>query len=487
MALSFDNRYVQLPGRFYERVLPTPVSGPRWLARNHDLGRELGLDDEAFASEATLKALAGNGLLPGSEPIALAYAGHQFGGFVPRLGDGRAILLGEVRGPSGARVDVQLKGAGPTPFSRGGDGRAALGPVLREFLVSEAMHALGVPTTRALAAVATGERVYRDRALAGAVLTRVATSHLRVGTFAYFAARRDDDALARLVDLGLERHAPAARHGDGPAALRLFDAVLEGQAKLIAAWMSFGFVHGVMNTDNCAISGETLDYGPCAFLDDYIPSRHFSAIDHQGRYRYENQPRIGSWNLARFAETLLPLVGEGDEAVKALQPRLEQFSTRFEDHFTRRLATKLGLTGVDDALVDLASELLAMMTDGRSDFTLTFRALYEHAAGLGAGLSAHFADAPRFEAWQRRWRAAFDNDAAPRAERVEAMRRANPRFIARNHRVEEALSHAEEGNLGPFERLAAVLARPFDDQPEHDDLAAPPGSEQDEHRTFCGT
>ncbi len=487
MPLHFDNTYARLPAPFFARVNPTAVSSPAWLAVNPELGALLGLTADELPSPELLAVLAGNAVAPGSEPIALAYAGHQFGNFVPRLGDGRAILLGEVVGTDGVRRDVQLKGSGPTPFSRGGDGRAAIGPVLREFLVSEAMHALGVPTTRSLAAVATGERVYREDVLPGAVLTRIATSHLRVGTFQYFAARQDRDALDALVRYAIARHHPQLAESPTPA-LSLFDAVCDAQRALVARWLSVGFVHGVMNTDNCAISGETIDYGPCAFLDAYEPARHFSSIDRNGRYAWSQQPRIVRWNLARLAETLIPLLGDDDAStVKMLEARLGTFAERFEETWSATLRAKFGLVDAQEGDAALAQEFLAQMAADHADFTQTFRALTHMAAGADDGVRAHFTDRARITTWLAAWRTRLEREPSDRDVIVARMRRANPAIIPRNHRVEEALSAAQRGDLGPFERLRAALARPFDDDAASADLTTPPGEEQWGYRTFCGT
>ncbi len=485
MPLEFDNTYARLPEHFYERIAPTKVPHPRWLAVNTRLGASLGLDDRELRSEELLSALAGNSLLPGSEPIALAYAGHQFGGFVPKLGDGRAVLLGEVIGVDGVRRDIQLKGSGPTSFSRRGDGRAALGPVLREFIVSEAMFALGVPTTQSLAAVLTGQPVIRETILPGAVLTRVASSHLRVGTFEYFGRRGDADALRTLTDYALRRHYPERVQDESPP-LALLDAVMTQQAKLIARWMNLGFVHGVMNTDNCSIPGETIDYGPCAFLDVYDPSRTFSSIDHGGRYAFGNQPRIGLWNMARLAEALLPLLGEvSPRTIERLESQLTDFEARFEEHRGAGLCAKLGLAHLPEN-VELGERLLRSMHDARVDFTLAFRRLTELAGDRPDGFTELFADQP-VTAWVLEWRQRIALEGGFSPERVLAMQRNNPAFIARNHLVEQAIAAATEGELGPFERLRTCLLRPYDDQPEFTDLGLPPGEEQWEYRTFCGT
>src|SRR4051794_29403919 len=376
----FDNTYTQLPDRFFARVEPTPVTAPRLIRLNRDLASHLGLDPEWLASPEGIETLAGKRVPEAAEPIALAYAGHQFGHFVPQFGDGRAILLGEVVDHDGRRRDIQLKGSGPTPFSRRGDGRAALGPVLREYIVSEAMAALGIPTTRALAAVLTGETVMRERPLAGGVLTRVASSHLRVGTFQYFAARKDLEALRILTDYAIDRHYPHLRQADDPA-LAFFDAVITALAELVARWMLVGFIHGVLNTDNTSIAGETIDYGPCAFMDAYHPDKVFSSIDQFGRYAFSNQPGVIKWNLARFAETLLPLIADGgDKAVEAANASMARFNDHYEIAYVTGLRRNLGLTLEAEGDLELGAELLARMAENQADFTLTFRTLGEAAA-----------------------------------------------------------------------------------------------------------
>jgi serine/tyrosine/threonine adenylyltransferase len=488
--LSFDNSYARLPERFYARVSPTRVGNPRVVRVNRPLAELLGASPEALASSSGASVLTGNDIPAGAEPIALAYAGHQFGGFVPQLGDGRAILLGEVIGTDGRRRDIQLKGAGRTPFSRGGDGRAALGPVLREYLVSEAMAALGIPTTRALAVATTGEHVQREEPLPGAILTRVAASHLRVGTFQFFAVRRDREALRALTAHALARHYPAAA-GTGNDALALLECAIEAQASLVAGWLGVGFVHGVMNTDNTAISGETLDYGPCAFLDGYDPQARFSSIDHGGRYAFGNQPAIAGWNMARFAETLLGLIAEDeDEAVRLATERLERFPALFEAAHLRVLRAKLGLVGEEPDDRALAQDLLDRLAEYHVDYTSFFRRLCASAAqpSADADVLALFEDPDAFRTWAESWRQRLARDRLSPDARAAAMRRANPAFIPRNHRVEEAIEAAvRRGDFGPFELLADVLARPYDDQPDHADLAAPPGPEQRVYRTFCGT
>jgi uncharacterized protein YdiU (UPF0061 family) len=498
--LAFDNSYARLPDRFYARVAPTKVSDPRVVKINRPLADLLGASADQLSSSMGAALLVGNEIPSGAEPLALAYAGHQFGGFVPQLGDGRAILLGEVVGRDGLRRDIQLKGSGRTPFSRGGDGRAALGPVLREYVVSEAMAALGIPTTRALAVATTGERVMRDEVLPGAILTRVAASHLRVGTFEFFAARDDRDALVALTAHALARHYPNAV-GSGNDALALLQCVIDAQASLVALWLGVGFVHGVMNTDNTAISGETLDYGPCAFLDEYDPSKKFSSIDHGGRYAFANQPRIAQWNMARLAEALLGLISDDeDEAFRLAKDSLGRFPTRFEAAHLRVLRAKLGLVRADSAAppqpdVDnadraLAQDLLDRLAENHVDYTLFFRRLCASAAdsAADADILPMFDDPDAFRSWAETWRQRLGADPIAPDARAQAMRRSNPAFIPRNHRVEEVIEAAvRRGDFKPFEVLVDVLARPFDDQPEYAHLADPPGPEYRVYQTFCGT
>jgi serine/tyrosine/threonine adenylyltransferase len=488
MAIAFDNTYAKLPDRFFARVRPTPVKNPTLLAVNSELADLLAIDRDELASPDGLAMLAGNRIAEGSEPIALAYAGHQFGGFVPQLGDGRAILLGEVVGAQGKRYDVQLKGSGPTPFSRGGDGRAALGPVLREYVVSEAMAALGVPTTRALAAVTTGEVVAREKLLPGAILTRIAASHMRIGTFQYFAARKDHEALQKLTEYALARHYPEVAKPDG-SALALLESVMTAQINLVATWLSVGFVHGVMNTDNMSISGETIDYGPCAFLDSYHPGRTFSSIDRGGRYAYANQPRIALWNLSRLAETLISQVHEDTEKAAAiLTERLETFPERFEIAYGRRMRAKLGLALEIEGDLELAQGLLERMAVAKVDYTNCFRRLVDVAAGNEEStLLELFADPGLMKDWLGLWRSRLEQEKVSRDERVAAMRQANPAFVPRNHRIEEMIAAATNGDLRPFERLVRVFSRPYEDQPDAVDLTLPPGDEQWSYKTFCGT
>jgi serine/tyrosine/threonine adenylyltransferase len=493
MRLGFEHSYAALPARFYERVAPAVVADPKLVIFNRPLAVELGLEVEVAEREAA-RLFSGNQLPEDASPIAMAYAGHQFGGFVPRLGDGRAILLGEVRGRDGVLRDIQLKGAGLTPFSRSGDGRAALGPMLREYIISEAMHALGVPTTRSLAVVTTGERVFREDVLAGAVLTRVAASHVRVGTFQYFAARGDQESLRELLNYVIARHYPLAHDADVPA-LALLRAVAERQAALIADWMRVGFIHGVMNTDNMAISGETIDYGPCAFMDKYDPKTVFSSIDHAGRYAYANQPGIAQWNVARLAETLLPLIDPDiDKAVGLATEVVESFTPQFDMHFLEAMRRKIGLATADEGDAELINRLLATMHNGGADFTLTFRrlALEAEAPAPGprgqAGLSELFAADSAIGEWLREWRQRLANDPQSAAERAAAMRGVNPAFIPRNHRVEAALSAASDsGNYEPFQQLLGILRQPYADQPEHAEYGQPPEPSEHVFKTFCGT
>src|SRR6266571_4246879 len=446
---SFDNSYARLPDRFFARLRPTPVAAPRLIQLNNKLAWHLELDPGKLAAPEGVEILAGNRVPETGEPLAMAYAGHQFGTFVPQLGDGRAILLGEVIDRDGARHDIQLKGAGPTPFSRRGDGRAALGPVLREYIVSEAMAALGIPTSRALAAVTTGEPVWRETPLPGAVLTRVASSHIRVGTFEFFAAQGDLDAIRRLADHVIARHYPEAV--DAANRYRtLLDLVISRQAALIAKWLLVGFIHGVMNTDNMSIAGETIDYGPCAFMDVYHPRAVYSSIDQIGRYAYGNQPDIAQWNLICLAETLLPLLAEDkDAAVKEAQEAIDAFANG-------------------------------------ADFTLIFRRLCDAAASPDgeAGVRSLFTDPSSFDDWAARWRHRLAEEGGEANERRAAMRAANPAFIPRNHLVEEAISAAvNDGDFPPFESLLTVLSMPYEDQPAFGRYVDPPRPDQVVHQT----
>ncbi len=480
--MRFDNSYARLPDRFYTRTPPVAVAAPRMLKFNQRLADELGLD--APADELTrAKIFTGNLIPEGAEPLALAYAGHQFGHFNPQLGDGRAVLLGEIVTADGRRRDMQLKGSGRTPFSRGGDGRAAFGPVLREYLVSEAMHALGVPTTRSLAAAATGENVYREAPLPGAVLTRMAASHLRIGTFQYFAARGDGEAIRLLVDYAIDRHYPHLKGADNPA-LALYKAVVSAQAKLVAKWLSIGFIHGVMNTDNCSISGETIDYGPCAFVDAYDHMTVFSSIDAQGRYAYANQPPIAQWNLARLAETLIGVIDEDkDRAITQATERLESFMPQFRVQWTHLMRQKLGLFMEEDGDTELASNLFNAMHASKADFTLTFRTL---PAQLDASAQEQ-EDPAEMKEWFAAWRARHARETRSPQERSALMDASNPVFIPRNHRVEHALALATKGDFEAYDRLLEAVSNPFDARKDFIDLAEPPKPEERVLQTFCGT
>jgi uncharacterized protein YdiU (UPF0061 family) len=490
MIFPFDNTYARLPERFFARVAPTPVKAPRLVRVNASLATQLGLDPEWLASEEGVAVLAGNHVAPMAEPIATAYAGHQFGNFVPQLGDGRAILLGEIVDHAGGRRDIQLKGAGRTPFSRRGDGRAALGPVLREYVVSEAMAALGIPTTRALAAVVTGEMVRRETWLPGAILTRVASSHIRVGTFQFFASHGDVEGLRMLADFVIARHYPDAAQTEQPYRA-LLDAVIRAQASLIAEWMLIGFIHGVMNTDNMAISGETIDYGPCAFMDAYDPQAVFSAIDEYGRYAYGRQPAIGQWNLIRLAECLLPLLADDtDTAVASAQESLEAYTSWFDQAYEERLRRKLGLFAAREGDAELGRDLLEVMRENGADFTLTFRRLSEVQYGTAddGAVQCLFADQLTYDAWAVRWRQRLEQEPTDAATRGSAMLAVNPAYIPRNHRVEAVIRAAiDDNDFAPFEELVTVLQKPFDAQPTFAQYADPPGEHERVLQTFCGT
>jgi len=490
-VLALQNTYARLPGRFYARIAPTPVRRPTLIRFNHALAAELGLDARALTSPAGIQVLAGNQVPAGAEPLAMAYAGHQFGHFVPSLGDGRAVLLGEVIDREGVRRDIQLKGAGRTPFSRDGDGRAVLGPVLREYVLSEAMHGLGVPTTRALAMVATGEPVYRERIEPGAILTRVAASHVRVGSFEYFARRGDVDAVRCLADYVIQRHYPDCAAADNPYRA-LLEAVAQRQGALIARWLLVGFIHGVMNTDNIAVSGETIDYGPCAFMDTLRLSQVYSSIDHFGRYAYDQQPRIGHWNLTRLADCLMPQPGLTEEsAQEAAGSALDTYARSFENSWRAGLAAKIGITEPRDGDEDLGLELLGCMGRHGADFTNTFRRLSELETadpGPDGPVRELFREPEAFDAWARDWRARLQQAPGGDAERRERMRSVNPAYIPRNHRVQQAIEAAtDEGDLKPLERLLRVVSRPYEDHPGLEEHANPPKPEEEVHQTFCGT
>ena len=487
---AFRHSYAALPERFFARQAPVRWPSPRLIKLNEALAAELGLDRAAIEAHGPAELFSGARPPEGAQPIAMAYAGHQFGNFVPQLGDGRAILMGEVIDAQGRRRDIQWKGSGPTPFSRNGDGRAALGPALREYLISEAMHGLGVPTTRALAVATTGETVYRDEALPGAVFTRVAASHIRVGTFQYFAARGDDEALRQLVDHVVDRHDPDLRGAANPA-LALLERIVERQASLIAQWMHIGFIHGVMNTDNMTVSGETIDFGPCAFMDAYDAGTVFSSIDRGGRYAYGQQPRIGQWNLTRLAEAMLPLIdADENRAVEVATAAIVRYGDLFQGFWLKGLRAKLGLRTARDEDQELARAWLAAMQAGGADFTLSFRRLCDAAQG-GEGVAALrdlFADPAPLDAWLPRWRARLAEEAGEPSSRAEAMRRVNPAAIPRNHLVEAALEAAvRRSDFAPFHAMNAALADPFAAALETSPFAEPPPPEQRVYATFCGT
>lgn len=477
MTIAFDNSYARLPERFFSAQPPTPVADPALISVNDGLAAELGLDADWLRSPDGIAMLAGNAVPDGATPLAQAYAGHQFGGWVPQLGDGRAVLIGEVIDRKGLRRDIQLKGSGPTPFSRRGDGRAGLGPVLREYIVSEAMHALGIPSTRALAAVTTGEPVLRERPVPGAVLTRVASSHIRVGTFQYFAARDDSEALQLLADHARKRHYPDA---EGP--LGFLKAVITAQAQLVARWLGVGFIHGVMNTDNMAVSGETIDYGPCAFMDRYHPAKVFSSIDQFGRYAFNKQPDMAAWNLAQLASALLPLIDpDEDRAIEIATDAVNDFAPQFRAAWLDVFRPKIGLSNAEDGDAELIHTLMDRMAATGADFTNTFRALSTDKA------RDQFTDPAAFDQWKAPWQERLSRDPISEPERDTLLKSANPAVIPRNHRVEEAISNAESGNYKAFQKLLKVTENPFEDGPLTAEYARPPSQEEEVHRTFCGT
>lgn len=486
----FDNSYARLPDPFFKACDPSTVAAPTLIRFNQLLAAELGYQGDVNDVELLAQIFSGNKLLDGSQPIATAYAGHQFGGFNPRLGDGRAVLLGEVVAADGGRRDIQLKGAGRTPFSRGGDGRSPLGPVLREYLVSEAMYALGVPSTRALAAVTTGESVYRDKALPGAILTRVAASHIRVGTFQFFAAQRDIDSLRTLADYVIERHFPEAAAGAQPY-LDLLQQVVHRQAELIAHWMSLGFIHGVMNTDNVLVSGETIDYGPCAFMDRFHPETVFSSIDSGGRYAYQMQPAVGQWNMARLAETLLPLIAaDQDQAVEQATAVIGGFVGSYDAAWLRHFRAKLGLRKQQPEDQQLIEDLLGLMAGQAVDFTLLFRSLQDAvlAPQQAVKTMALFQDASAWQGWASRWSQRLEAEAQSPDKIAAFMQGINPAVIPRNHRIEQAIQAASERqDFSDFHRLNRVLAKPFQVSDEDARWMGPPEPSEQVCTTFCGT
>ncbi|KFE34553.1 protein adenylyltransferase SelO [Thioclava atlantica] len=476
MTIPFDNSYARLPERFFARQSPEPVKAPELIVLNRDLAGRLGLDPDWLAGPEGVAMLSGNAMPEGAEPIAQAYAGHQFGGFVPRLGDGRAVLLGEVVAPDGARFDLQLKGAGRTAFSRGrSDGRAWLGPVLREYVLSEAMAALGLPTTRALAALRTGEVVARDAmGRPGAILARVAASHIRVGTFQYFAARDDLDGLRTLLKELKTRHYPECE-----TPLDLLEAVVAAQARLVAGWMSVGFIHGVMNTDNMALSGETIDYGPCAFMDSYHPGRVFSSIDQFGRYAYARQPQIAVWNLAQFATCLLPLMGEREAAIEAASAAVDGFIVQYQREWLRRMGRKIGIAEAGEDDLPLIEDLLNRMATEQADFTRVFSALRRDPQSA----RDEFTEPLAFDLWHGDWQGRIAREADP----ASVMARTNPLRIARNHQVEAMIAAALDGDDAPLHRLLEALVDPYEEDARFTAYEAAPRPDERVMRTFCGT
>jgi uncharacterized protein YdiU (UPF0061 family) len=479
---NFDNTYARLPELFYARLNPVPVREPRLAVLNRSLAQSLGLNLESLAAEDGISVLSGNRIPEGAEPLAQAYAGHQFGYFT-MLGDGRAILLGEHVTPAGERFDIQLKGSGRTPFSRLGDGRAALGPMLREYIISESMHALGIPTSRSLAVVTTGEPVFRETALPGAILTRVSSSHIRVGTFEYVARRAGREGVQILADYTLGRHYPDLLSAEKPY-LSLLEAVMERQASLVARWMSVGFIHGVMNTDNMALSGETIDYGPCAFMDSYDPATVFSSIDQAGRYAFNNQPHMAQWNLTRFAETLLPLLhSDQAAALRLAEGAIASFPERFRRHWLSAMRAKLGLFTEEAEDHSLAEDLLNCMHRNGADYTNTFRSLAQ-----GVQSDVPLPGDAAFAEWVTRWQARLARQPQSKESAAQLMLSHNPAVIPRNHRVEEALEAAvERGDFAPMNRLLDVLSKPYDDPPEPDVYHLPPAPSERVYQTFCGT
>ncbi|MGV7221516.1 MAG: protein adenylyltransferase SelO [Nitrospinales bacterium] len=487
---NFDNSYARSFEGFFVPCKAAPATAPKLLQFNHELAEELGLDPAALNSDAGVAIFSGNVSPDGAEPLAQAYAGHQFGGFAPQLGDGRALLLGEVIDTNKKRRDIQLKGSGPTPFSRGGDGRAALGPVLREYLIGESMHVLGVPTTRALAAVTTGDAVYREQLipLPGAVLTRVAASHIRVGTFQFFAARGGEDKVRQLADYCIARHYPESTDAENQY-LAFFEAVSDAQAALVARWMNIGFIHGVMNTDNMTISGETIDYGPCAFMDTYDPETVFSSIDRNGRYAYGNQPAILPWNLMRLAETLVPLVDpDKDKATELLTESIKNIQPLYEKYWLTGMRAKIGLTTEDSGDLALVNDLLWVMQDGQADFTLFFRRLSQAVRGDSDAVRNLLEQDGAYDVWAKRWHKRLEQDGGEAETTAQAMDKVNPMYIPRNYKVEEALSAAvATEDMKPFKDLLSVLSHPYDEDPGNVAYTQPAPETDRPYKTFCGT
>ena len=485
--VNFDNSYSRLPKNFFEKINPESVKDPKLIVFNHDLGNKLGIENTG-SKETLSKVFSGNLLPDGSEPIALAYAGHQFGNFVPQLGDGRAVLIGEIINQEQGRFDIQLKGSGKTKFSRQGDGKSALGPVIREYILSEAMHSLNVPTTRALAAVTTGEDVFRETRLPGGILTRVAKSHVRVGTFEYFMARKDLKNLKILADYVLERLYPQALESKNPY-LKMLQSIAEKQSQLIAKWMGIGFIHGVMNTDNTSIAVETIDYGPCAFMDEYDPQTVYSSIDHHGRYAFANQAQIAHWNLACLSGCLIPLVDKNEDKSKAeINKVLENFSKNVNDEISKKMTQKIGLEKPDQESLEHLRALLKLMHENKTDYTLTFRSLSEVAQGEAKGFISFFDKEDSISDWIKDWEKLLSKQGKDRSETVDSMNSINPLYIPRNHLVERAIqSGVIDQDFSYMLKLSKILEQPFTPQDIEPEFHLPPKEEEKVHQTFCGT
>ncbi len=488
LSLKFHNSYAKLPESFYSRETPEQVANPHLLKINPELAEELGFSAENYSEDYLAEVFSGNKLLTGSEPLAQAYAGHQFGGLSPQLGDGRAVLLGEVVTPAGINIDLQLKGSGRTAFSRRGDGKATLYSVLREYLISEAMHALNIPTTRSLAVVASGESIMREGSVPAGVLTRTATSHIRVGTFQYFAIRGELEYVKTLADYTINKHFPEIKNEDNPY-LALVTAVMDKQIALITEWMRVGFIHGVMNTDNMAISGETIDFGPCAFMDNFDPQAKYSSIDTGGRYAFANQASIGLWNLARFAETLIHLIDDDEEtAISLLTEELEKYSEKFAIMYSQCMLKKIGLSSMQDGRV--ANDFLDILHKNEIDFTLAFRALTKMFGTdfSDDDLKALCKNSEVYENWKTHWISLLEQDESPKQERLQAMQEANPIYIPRNWYVEEALKTAAlEKDFTIFEEMLTVLKKPYTKNETLHKYATTPHPSTEDYQTFCGT
>lgn len=493
LSIDFDNSYGRLPREFYARLTPTPVSAPRLLALNEGLCEVLGLSVDELRTEDGLDFLAGNIMPEDADPLAMVYAGHQFGGWVPRLGDGRAMLAGEVIGTDGVRYDLHFKGSGPTPYSRNGDGRSALGPVIREYIVSEAMAALGVPTTRALSAVASGDRVQRETGLPGGVFCRVAKSHIRVGTFQYFYSQGNEENLKALADYVVERLYPDLAELDGPERYAaLLTAIATKQAELVAHWMSFGFIHGVMNTDNMSVAGETIDFGPCAFMDVYHRGKVFSSIDRNGRYAFANQPHMAHWNIAQLAQALLPLMSLENESkgMELAQAGVDHFAPAFNKAYFSRFAAKFGLGHVDGEVEAFVTDSLEILEKQKVDFTLFFRHLRkanEQPVQTENSFDQLFNSSSELKHWIENWQHMLQSDGGTKHAQTALMEKANPIFLPRNHRVEEAVQASYADDMSVFKNLIQPLARPYDDQPEFEHYEQAPKAEEVVRQTFCGT